>query len=117
MDKLQSPKKIEITEGESNTKPDIKKLLENISILLSKEKGVVIVAVVGILIISSIIIAIDVPQLVRKKRKKEPWIFSTLLLFGTALSIALALGANIPNPMDFIFWIFKPFSEFIGRLG
>jgi Na+/melibiose symporter-like transporter len=75
------------------------------------------VAVVGILIISSVIIAIDVPPLVRKKRKKELWIFSTLLLFGTALSIALVSGVQIPNPMDFITWIFKPFSELIGRIG
>ena len=74
-------------------------------------------AIVGILIISAVIIAIDVPPLVRKKRKKELWIFSTLLLFGTVLSIALARGVHIPNPLDFITWIFKPFSELIGKIG
>jgi hypothetical protein len=75
------------------------------------------VAVVGILIISAVIIAIDAPPLVRNKRKKELAIFSTLLLFGTALSIALALGIQIPNPVDFLMWIFKPFSEIIGKIG
>ncbi|GGB54020.1 hypothetical protein [Fictibacillus barbaricus] len=74
-------------------------------------------AVVGILIISAVIIAIDVPPLVRKKRKKELAIFSSLLLFGTALSIALARGVQIPNPLDFITWIFKPFSELIVKIG
>lgn len=74
-------------------------------------------AVVGILIISSVIVAIDVPPLVRKKRKKELWIFSILLVIGTGLSIALAMDIQIPNPLDFISWIFKPFSELIEKIN
>ncbi|MDQ0883540.1 hypothetical protein [Peribacillus sp. V2I11] len=74
------------------------------------------VAVAGILVIVAVIIVIDVPPLVRKKLKKELWIFSILLLFGTALSIAQALNIKIPNPLDWITAIYKPLSDMIETL-
>ncbi|CAH0313531.1 hypothetical protein SRABI96_05108 [Peribacillus sp. Bi96] len=74
------------------------------------------VAVAGILVIIAAIIAIDVPPLMRKKLKKELWIFSILLLFGTALSIAQALNIKIPNPLDWITAIYKPLSDMIEKL-
>ncbi|MFD4931328.1 hypothetical protein ACFWMS_20820 [Peribacillus butanolivorans] len=73
-------------------------------------------AVTVILVIVAIIIAIDVPSLLRKKLKKELWIFSVLLLFGTALSIAQALNIKIPNPLDGITAIYKPLSDMIEKL-
>ncbi|KRF67090.1 hypothetical protein ASG99_17095 [Bacillus sp. Soil768D1] len=73
-------------------------------------------AVTVILILVAIIIAIDVPSLLRKKLKKELWIFSVLLLFGTALSIAQALNIKIPNPLDWITAIYKPLSDMIEKL-
>ncbi|MFE4241182.1 hypothetical protein [Peribacillus butanolivorans] len=73
-------------------------------------------AVTVILVIVAIIIAIDVPSLLRKKLKKELWIFSVLLLFGTALSIAQALNIKIPNPLDWITAIYKPLSDMIEKL-
>ncbi|ASS96716.1 hypothetical protein [Peribacillus simplex] len=74
------------------------------------------VAVAGILVIVAVIIAIDVPPLMRKKLKKELWIFYILLLFGTALSIAQALNIKIPNPLDWITAIYKPLSDIIEKL-
>ncbi|AZV41435.1 hypothetical protein BAOM_0824 [Peribacillus asahii] len=73
-------------------------------------------AVAGILLIVAVIIAIDVPPLLRKKLKKELWIFSILLLFGTALSIAQVLNIKIPNPMDWITAIYKPLSDILEKL-
>ncbi|MFB7637976.1 hypothetical protein [Peribacillus butanolivorans] len=73
-------------------------------------------AVAGILVIVAIIIAIDAPSLLRKKLKKELWIFSILLLFGTALSIAQALNIKIPNPLDWITAIYKPLSDMIEKV-
>ncbi|MBT2618877.1 MULTISPECIES: hypothetical protein [unclassified Bacillus (in: firmicutes)] len=73
------------------------------------------VAVAGILVIVAVIIAIDVPYLLRGKLKKELWVFSILLLFGTALSIAQALNIKIPNPLDWITVIFKPLSDIIEK--
>ncbi|PEZ74705.1 hypothetical protein [Bacillus sp. AFS017274] len=74
------------------------------------------VAVAGILVIVAVIIAIDVPHLLRNKLKKELWIFSILLLFGTALSIAQALNIKVPNPLDGITAIYKPLSDMIETL-
>ncbi|WP_018394301.1 hypothetical protein [Bacillus sp. 37MA] len=74
------------------------------------------VAVAGILVIMAVIIAINVPPLLRKKLKKELWIFSLLLLFGTVLSIAEVLNIKIPNPLDWITAIFKPLSDMVEKL-
>ncbi|MEC0276126.1 hypothetical protein [Peribacillus frigoritolerans] len=73
------------------------------------------VAVAGILVIVAVIIAIDVPHLLREKLKKELWVFSILLLFGTVLSIAQALNIKIPNPLDWVTAIFKPLSDIIEK--
>ncbi|MBK5443735.1 MULTISPECIES: hypothetical protein [unclassified Peribacillus] len=73
-------------------------------------------AVAGILVIVAVIIAIEAPSLLRKKLKKELWIFSILLLFGTALSIAQALNIKIPNPLDWITAIYKPLSDMIEKV-
>lgn len=74
------------------------------------------VAVAGILVIVGVIIAIDVPSLLRKKEKKELWVFFILLLIGTSLSIAQALHIKIPNPVDWITVIYQPLSDLIETL-
>ncbi len=74
------------------------------------------VAVIGIFVIVAVIVAIDVPPLLRKKCKKELGIFSVLLLFGTALSIAQALNIKFANPLDWITTIYKPLSDIIEKL-
>lgn len=61
-------------------------------------------------------IVIDVPPLLRKKLVKELWIFSILLLFGTMLSIAQALNIRIPNPIDWLTVLYKPFSDMMKNL-
>jgi hypothetical protein len=75
-----------------------------------------VVAVAGILVIVGVIIAIDVPSLLRKKEKKELWVFFVLLLIGTSLSIAQALHIEIPNPVDWITVIYQPLSDWIESL-
>ncbi|WP_331280817.1 hypothetical protein [Bacillus sp. UNC41MFS5] len=52
----------------------------------------------------------------RKKLVKELWIFSILLLFGTMLSIAQALDISIPNPLDWLTVLYKPFSDMMKNL-
>ncbi|OAH58341.1 hypothetical protein AWH48_18370 [Domibacillus aminovorans] len=74
------------------------------------------VAVAGILVIVAVIIAINVPPLLRKKLKKELWIFFIFLLFGTILSIAQAMNIKIPNPLEWITAIFKPLSDMVEKL-
>lgn len=73
------------------------------------------VTVAVILVFVAVIISIDVPHLLRNNSKKELWIFSILLLFATALSIAQALNLRIPNPLDWITAIYKPLSDVIEK--
>jgi hypothetical protein len=72
--------------------------------------------IVGILLVAAVILWIDVPPLLKKKNKKELLLFSILLAIGVGLSIALALGKTIPNPIDFINFMFKPLTDAISPL-
>ncbi|MBM7585626.1 glucan phosphoethanolaminetransferase (alkaline phosphatase superfamily) [Bacillus pakistanensis] len=67
--------------------------------------------IAGILLVTILIFAFEVPPLWKKKKKKELIVFSFLLLFGTGLSIAKSLDIKIPNPLDFITFIYKPISD------
>lgn len=67
----------------------------------------------GILAATAAIIAIDVPPLMKKKQKKELWAFFILLIPGVTVSILIGFGVKIPNPLDFIQWLFKPFANWI----
>ncbi len=72
------------------------------------------VSTIGILVTVALIIAIDVPTLLRGKLKKELWIFSVLLLFGTTIGIAKALHLGLPNPLDWIIYIYNPVSQLLN---
>ena len=66
------------------------------------------VAVVGILLIVALIIAIEVPPLLRKKLKKELWVLSIILFIGTTLGITQALHIELPNPLDWMIFVYTP---------
>lgn len=68
----------------------------------------------GILLVAGAICLFEVPPLLKKQQKKELLVFSTLLLFGVALSIFFTVSKSIPNPLDYITFIFKPLSEVIS---
>lgn len=66
-----------------------------------------------ILLISLLIALFEVPNMRRNGMKKEMLVFFILLVVGTGLSIAESLEANIPNPLEWITFVYKPFSDFI----
>jgi hypothetical protein len=68
-------------------------------------------SIAGILVIAVLFAAIEVPS--RIGEKKDLWVFSLLLLSATGLSIAQALHANLPNPLDWIAVVYQPFSNWI----
>ncbi|TKI71972.1 hypothetical protein FC756_03575 [Lysinibacillus mangiferihumi] len=73
-------------------------------------------AITGILIISSTIILIEFPYLHSSNNLKEIWVFSILLLFATGLGIAMAFQVKVPNPIDGISFIYRPVSDVILRI-
>lgn len=66
-----------------------------------------------IVVIALVIIMIEVPSLLKKKQKKELWAFFILLVFATGTSILHVLKINLPNPHDWIAFIYKPLSDMI----
>lgn len=70
---------------------------------------------IGILIIAAVMVISEVPPLVEQKQKKEVIIYSILLFLGIALSILVALGVTVPNPLDFISYVLKPLTKLISK--
>ena len=67
----------------------------------------------GILIICVVIMFLIIPKLKREKETKTIWVFSILMIIGTALNIAIILNVKIPSPLNIIIIILKPISEFL----
>ena len=70
----------------------------------------------GILLIAAVILWIEVPPLLKKKQKKELLVFSILLTVGIVLSMTLAFGKPILNPLEFLTFIFTPIVDVMSRL-
>lgn len=62
----------------------------------------------GIVIVASVVAAIQIPLL--KNKKKELWVFSLLLALATGLGIARGLKVDIPSPLYWIAYVFGPFT-------
>lgn len=74
------------------------------------------ISVILILAVAIIIVIIEVPPLVKAKQTKVLTVFSILLLFGVIVSIAQSLHWNVPNPSDWITYIFEPWYKIISSL-
>lgn len=72
--------------------------------------------VAGIFFMAILISFIEVPNLLKSKLKKELWVFISLLFVGIGLGIIKSLNLEMPNPLDVIIMIYKPFSDGIYKL-
>jgi hypothetical protein len=70
-----------------------------------------IVSVLMVLAFSTVLCIIEVPKMLKEKLHRELWTFSILLGLGTVLAILKSLDVDIPNPSDFIAWVYSPFTE------
>ncbi|MDD9270585.1 hypothetical protein ACFPES_26370 [Paenibacillus sp. GCM10023248] len=68
-------------------------------------------AIATIGVVSACIAVFELRTLTRERMHKEAWSFSVLLLLGAGLNIALFLRIDIPNPLEAVIVIYKPFSE------
>ncbi|WP_078411761.1 hypothetical protein [Priestia abyssalis] len=73
-------------------------------------------AVIFVMGAAIFILIIEVPGFLKRKQKKELAAFFVLFFIGTALSMAKALHFPIPNPLDAIAAIYKPFSKLLLSL-
>jgi glucan phosphoethanolaminetransferase (alkaline phosphatase superfamily) len=72
--------------------------------------------VLGVLAAAGLIVLIEVPRLWKKRLFKELTIFTALLITGTGLGIAQAAHVQLPNPLDWISYVFEPTGKWIFRM-
>lgn len=63
-----------------------------------------------VLAFSTVLSIIEIPKMLKNKLYKDLVAFSVLLSLGTVLVILKALGVEIPNPSDWVAWIYSPVS-------
>lgn len=66
----------------------------------------IVIAVAGIFIT-------EAPALLKKESMKTFRVFLVLLFFGTGLSIALSFKVAVPNPIDWIEFVYKPITVWL----
>ncbi|MBH5319754.1 hypothetical protein I6N90_18305 [Paenibacillus sp. GSMTC-2017] len=71
-------------------------------------------SVIGLIVLALCIAFYEMPTLIKKRKVKELWVFSSLLLIGTSMGIAESLHVLIPNPIDWIIKIYTPISEMLN---
>ncbi len=69
-----------------------------------------VLSVLAVLAFDIAVCAVEVPKLLGRRQIKELVTFSVLLLLGTVLAVLKSLNIEIPNPSDFLAWVFSPVS-------
>lgn len=69
--------------------------------------------IIMVLVVATLIAMLELPGLLRKKMKVERWVFVTLLFIGTILSMLQFSRVRLPNPLDWITYIYQPLSDFV----
>jgi hypothetical protein len=71
--------------------------------------------VFSVVIAATVIALLEVPSLIEQKLSKELWIFTGLLLFASSIGIMQGLKLEIPNPFDWLTYIFSPMTKLIQK--
>jgi hypothetical protein len=67
-----------------------------------------IVAILAVLAFSAVLCIAEVPKMLKGKLYRELWTFSVLLGLGMVLAVLKSLDVEIPNPSDWIAWVYSP---------
>ncbi len=59
---------------------------------------------------------IQLRNLIRKKQKREAYVYTGLMVIATYLSIGYILGIYVPNPTNGIKILFEPIQQWIDKL-
>jgi len=72
-----------------------------------------VLSIIIILVIAAAIVTFEAPLLLKNNLRRELWLFSGLLLFAVGLCIAAVLRLDIPNPLDWIAFVYRPLGDLI----
>lgn len=75
-----------------------------------------LLSILAVVVFSTVLCLIEIPKMLQAKQYRELWVFSILLVLGTVLVILKSLDANIPNPSDFIAWVYSPLAGVMKSL-
>lgn len=68
---------------------------------------------IGILIIATLIVSYELPKMKKKKMQKEIMVFFIFLLFATIVSTFELDNVPLPNPLEWLKYVFEPLGKFI----
>lgn len=75
-----------------------------------------IVSILIVLAFSTVLSMIEIPSMQKAKQYRELWTFSILLVLGTVLVILKSINIELPNPSDFIAWVYSPLNQVMKSL-
>lgn len=69
------------------------------------------IKVIGVLILVGVFFRVGIPGL--KHSKKESFLYSLFIIAAGVLSVMKLLKLNVPTPLYFVSWVFKPISDLL----
>ncbi len=72
-----------------------------------------IIVVLSVLILGAALCVYEIPRMLKSKSYKDIWAFSILLALGVILTVLKCLNVELPNPSDWVAWMFSPLSEIL----
>jgi uncharacterized membrane protein len=74
------------------------------------------VGIVAVLAFDIVLCIIEIPKMLSQKLIRELVTFSVLLLLGTVVAVLKALDIKVPNPSDFLAWVYSPVADWMKSL-
>lgn len=68
-----------------------------------------------VLIGSLLLCLIEIPKMLKLKLYKDLVVFLVLLLSATVMMIVTRLEVEIPNPSDFLAWVYSPLEGIMKK--
>ena len=75
-----------------------------------------VVGVLALLAFDTIVCIVEIPKMRRQKLFRELAVFSVLLILGTVTSLLTLMHIKVPNPSDFLKWVYSPVSDMMKSL-
>ena len=72
-----------------------------------------IIIILSVLVFGAALCLYEIPKMLKSKSIKDLWAFSILLALGVILTILKCLNVTLPNPSDWVAWVFSPVSDFL----
>jgi hypothetical protein len=72
--------------------------------------------IAGIFALGALIASVEIPALLKEKRRKDMLMVFMLLGMGMVMNMATILNLKIPSPLNWIKAIYEPFGKIILSL-